>query len=97
MAVIETERERADGAELRMAEACVQALDRLSELGIERERASRLEVRAITAEQRAIAIETSTTWRLGAPIRRLVDAKPQLQSLIRRGHRLAANITKQRR
>lgn len=97
LAVIETERERADGAELRMAEACVQALDRLSELGIERERASRLEVRAITAEQRAIAIETSTTWRLGAPIRRLVDSKPRLQSLIRQGHRLAANIIKLRR
>lgn len=111
LAVIETERERADGAELRMAEACAQALDRLSELGIERERATRMEDRAITAEQcaitaeqcaitaeqRAIAIETSTTWRLGAPIRRLVDSKPRLHSLIRRGHRLAANIIKHRR
>jgi FkbM family methyltransferase len=90
--LLEAERERADDAETRMARACVEALDRLSELGFTRERVADLEVRAAAAEYRITVLESSSIWCLGTHMRRLIMASPRLKSLIRHGRAIAARI-----
>ncbi|RKT44488.1 FkbM family methyltransferase [Thiocapsa rosea] len=90
--LLETEQERARNAEARMARACVEALDRLSELGVERDRAYDFEKRALAAERRAIEIETSTTWRLTSPIRRILDNCPRLRAVLLRTRGVASNL-----
>jgi hypothetical protein len=93
------QRERADIAESMLARATAQALDRLSEIGAERERAMAAEARireldhcaaaaeerAVAAERRTAEIETSTIWRFTAPIRRTIGARPRLRGALRRG------------
>lgn len=92
LALLESEQERAQNAEARMARACVEALDRLSALGVERDRADGLEKRALAAERRAVEFETSTTWRLTWPLRRIVDGSPRLRAVLRKVHGLASNM-----
>ncbi len=62
-----------------------------------RERAAAQEARADDWEARADAMEMSTSWRITAPLRRLVDAFPRLQGALRRGRRMVAVALGRRR
>ncbi|MFB1487475.1 MULTISPECIES: FkbM family methyltransferase [unclassified Thiocapsa] len=84
LALLETERKRALSAEARMTHACVEALDRLSDLGAERDRADEFEKRALAAERRTSEIEMSTTWRLTSPLRQILNVSPRLRAVLRR-------------
>jgi len=87
---VSAERERRMSAEARADTA--EATARAAEAAVRAAKSATIaaESAALAAEARVQDIETSSTWRLTAPVRRLIGSTPRLRTTLRRGLSAAA-------
>jgi hypothetical protein len=93
-ATAEAAREVAERAQ-RRAETAAGDLERRA--AVAETQATELERRAAVAEAQVVAFEVSTTWRLTAPLRVFIGARPRFHGLLRRGRRIVAVALGRRR